>query len=175
VGGTGTDERHVIDRLGAALVAPVRAMSRADSAAGAGRAPADLAVLVLVGFTAANLAPLVRVGWLLVDGEAMSAVHILLARLSDWLRAPLVCAVVAGVFITLTAGRRRALGADFDLACVACVPLAALVIPGELVARAGVHPALAGRAALAVGLAWSAALVLVAVRQARRRAAKGAA
>lgn len=165
-----TEDRHVIDRLGSALVAPVRAMARADSAAAAGRAPADLAVLVLVGFTAANLLPLARAGWLLVGGNAMGAVHILLARLSDWLRAPLACAVVAGILVTLAAGRRRALGADFDLACVACVPLAAVVLVGELAARAGAPAALAGRIAVAIGFVWSAALVVLAARQARRRA-----
>jgi hypothetical protein len=156
VGSPASDERHVIDRLGAALVAPVRAMARADSAGGAGRAPADLAVLVLVGFTAANLLPLTRAGWLMVAGDGMSAVHVLLAHLSDWLRAPLVCAVAAG--------------ADFDLGCVACVPLAATALAGELAARAGAHPPLVARVALVAGAAWSAALALVAMRQARRRA-----
>lgn len=165
-------ERHVIDRLGAALVAPVRAMSRADSSGGAGRAPADLGVLVLVGFTAANLVPLTRAGWLMVSGEGMSAVHVLLAHLSDWLRAPLVCAVAAGLVVTVAAGRRRSIGADFDLGCVAGVPLATVALLGELAVRAGAHPALAGRAALGAGAMWSAALVVLAVRQARRRAEK---
>ena len=172
MGAASTDERHVIDRLGAALVAPVRAMTRADSSGGAGRAPADLGVLVLVGFTAANLVPLTRAGWLMVGGEGMSAVHVLLAHLSDWLRAPLVCAVLCGVLVTVAAGRRRSVGADFDLGCVACVPLAAMALVGELVARAGVPPALAARAALGAGAAGGAALVVVAIRQARRRAEK---
>ena len=167
-----TPARHVIDRLGAALVAPVRAMARADSPRGAGRAPADLGVLVLVGFTAANLLPLTRAGWLLVGGEGMSAVHVLLAHLSDWLRAPLACAVVSGVAVTLAAGRRRSIAADFDLGCVASVPLAAVALLGELAARAGVQPALAGRVALGAGAGWSAALVVLAVRQTRRRAMK---
>lgn len=162
---------NVIDRLGAALVAPLAALEAAEKPTPAGRAPGDLAVLVLAGFAATHLVSITRAGWMLVDGDGTGAVDTLLGQLSEAVRAPLLFVLGGGLLILLLAGRRRAPAIDFDLACVAAVPLAALAVALELLARFGVgSPALA-RGGLAVGIAWGAVLLLLALRQARRREA----
>ena len=165
----GQHPRNLVERLGAALAAPALALGHADSEQGGGRAPADLAVLILVGFTATHLEPLGRAAWLVVDGDAMSAVHALLGLLADALRAPLLFVAIGGILVTIAAGRRRQLAGDFDLACVAAVPIGAMAVVFELAGRAGVPLPLARHGGTAVGLAWGALLLVLAARQARRR------
>jgi hypothetical protein len=165
----GETPRNLVERLGAALAAPGLAMEHAGSEHGQGRPPADLAVLVLVGFTASHLEPLVRAGWLLVDGQGMGAVHSLLGMLSRVLWAPLLFVAAGGALVTGLAGSRRSIGADFDLACVAAVPIEASAILVELAARAGLSMRGARDVATSIGIAWGAALLVLAVRGARRR------
>lgn len=162
---------NVIDRLGAALVAPLAALEAAEKPTPAGRAPGDLAVLVLAGFAATHLVSITRAGWMLVDGDGTGAVDTLLGQLSEAVRAPLLFVLGGGLLILLLAGRRRAPAIDFDLACVAAVPLAALAVALELLARFGVGSPGLARGGLAVGVAWGAVLLLLALRQARRREA----
>lgn len=158
-----------MERLGAALACPTRALAASDSEAGAGRAPADLAVLVLAGFMATSLARLVKAGWLVAEGAAMDGVHMILADLSGALMTPLIFVVAAGAALTVLAGRHRSVAADFDLACVAGVPLAAIPPLVQLLHRLGAGgPALA-TAATWVGYGWGGALVALGIRQARRR------
>ena len=158
-----------MERLGAALVAPTRALAASDSEAGAGRAPADLAVLVLAGFMAVSLPRLVKAGWLVVEGAAMDGVHMILADLSGALMAPLVFVVVAGAALTVLAGRHRSTAADFDLACVAGVPLAAIPPLVQLAHRLGAGGPLLATAATWTAYGWGGALVALGIRQARRR------
>ncbi|HEU5060015.1 MAG TPA: hypothetical protein VFU21_25965 [Kofleriaceae bacterium] len=162
---------NVIDRLGAALVAPVAALEAAEKPTPAGRAPGDLAVLVLAGFAATHLVSITRAGWMLIDGDGTGAIDTLLSQLSDAVRAPLVFVLAAGLLLLLLAGKRRSAATDFDLACIAAVPLGLMAVLLELVDRAGVDAAGIRRAALVVGCAWGAVILAFAVRQARRREA----
>jgi hypothetical protein len=159
-----------MERLGAALVAPVRALAASDTGPGAGRAPADLAVLVLAGFIATRLPHLVKAAWLAVDGSGMDGVHLLLADLSGTLMAPLVFVVIGGLAVTVLAGGRRRMAADFDLACVAAVPLGAIPPLVQLASRLGATSPGVMVAASWASYAWGGALVALAARQARRRA-----
>lgn len=162
---------NAVDRLGAALVAPRAALEAAEKPSPPGRAPSDLAVLVLAGFAATHLIGITRAGWMLVDGDGTGAVDTLLGQLSDAVRAPLVFVLGGGLLVMLLAGKRRAPATDFDLACIAAVPLAATAVVLQLAARLGVMASGLDRAALAIGCAWGAVLLLLAVRQARRREA----
>ncbi len=162
---------NVIDRLGAALVAPVAALEAAEKPAPAGRAPGDLAVLVLAGFAATHLVTITRAGWMLVDGDGTGAIDTLLTQLSDAVRAPLVFVLAGGLLLLLLAGKRRSAAIDFDLACIAAVPLGLVAVLIQLLGRAGFYPPGIERAALAIGCAWGAVILLLAVRQARRREA----
>ncbi len=158
-----------MERLGAALAAPRLALARSETAGGAGRAPADQAVLILAGFMASRLERLGRAGWLAIDGAGVDGVHMLLADLSRALMTPLLFVVVGGFTVTLAAGRRRSLAADFDLACIAAVPIAAIPSLMALAARLGMSsPALVEAASWASYL-WSAAILVLAAQQARRR------
>ena len=162
---------NAVDRLGAALAAPVAALEGAERPSPSGRAPSDLAVLVLAGFAATHLVGITRAGWMLVDGDGTGAIDALLSQLSDAVRAPLVFVLGGGLLDTLLAGKRRAPATDFDLACIAAVPLAASAVLVQLLARLGVASTGLERAAVALGCAWGAVLLLVALRQARRREA----
>ncbi len=162
---------NAVDRLGAALVAPIAALEGAEKPSPPGRAPSDLAVLVLAGFAATHLIGITRAAWMLVDGDGTGAIDTLLSQLSDAVRAPLVFVLGGGLLITLLAGKRRTPATDFDLACIAAVPLAASAVALQLLARLGVGSPGLDRAALALGCAWGAVLVLFALRQARRREA----
>jgi hypothetical protein len=159
-----------MERLGAALAAPARAMAASESSDDSGRQPADLAVLILAGFMASNLDRMVRAGWLLADGSGIDGVHMLLAELSAALMAPLVFVVAGGIAVTLVAGRRRSLAADFDLACVAGVPLAAVPQLLQLIGHVGLWSPPLFAVAVWLSYGWGAALLVLAARQARRRA-----
>ncbi len=162
-----------IERLGAALAAPTRALAASETGAGSGRAPADLAMLILLGFVASRPLRLVEAGWLAASGFAADGLHMVLADLSGALLAPLVFVMLGGAAVGLMAGRHRSLGADFDLACVAAVPLAAVPPLLELARRLGLSSAALFGAASWGCYAWGAALLVLAVRQARRRALPG--
>ncbi len=162
---------NVIDRLGAALVAPAAALEAAEKPTPLGRAPGDLAVLVLAGFAATHLVTITRAGWMLIDGDGTGAIDTLLTQLSDAVRAPLVFVLCGGLLVLLLAGKRRAAATDFDLACVAAVPLGLMAVLVQLLARLDVYSPGIDRAALVVGCAWGAVILLLAVRQARRREA----
>src|SRR5690606_2888313 len=152
-------------RLGAALAAPRLAMEHAERRDG--HAPADLAILVLVGFTATHLEHLVRAGWLVADGDGMGAFAAVGTPLGAALPAVILFGLAGGLVVTGLAGRRRAIASDFDLACVAAVPIGATAIAGALAARAGLWPHWLDASWL--GLAWSAGLITLAVRTARGR------
>jgi hypothetical protein len=160
---------NVIDRLGAALVAPVGALARAEKPTPLGRAPGDLAVLVLAGFAATHLVSITRAGWMLIDGDGTGSIDMLLGELSDAVRAPLVFVLVGGLLLLLLAGKRRSPATDFDLACIAAVPIGTTAVLVQLLARFELQPAGIERAALAVGVAWGAVILALAVRQVRRR------
>jgi hypothetical protein len=158
-----------MERLGAALATPTHALAASETSGGSGRAPADLAVLILAGFMASNLPRMVKAAWLAADGSGIDGVHLLLADLSGALMAPLVFVVVGGIALAVLAGRHRSMAADFDLACVAAVPLAAVPMLLQLAARVGLWSPWLFAVASWLSYGWGAGLLFLAVRQARRR------
>lgn len=162
---------NVVDRLGAALASPVAALEAAEKPSPAGRAPGDLAILILAGFAATHLVSITRAGWMLIDGDGTGAVDTLLTQLSEAVRAPLVFVLGGGLLVILLAGKRRSAAIDFDLACIAAVPLGLVAVLIQLSARIGVIWPGLDRVALAVGCLWGGAILLLALRQARRREA----
>jgi len=158
-----------MERIGAALVAPTRALAASETESGSGRAPADLGFLILVGFAAAHLPLLVKAGWLVADGSAMDGLRLVLNQLSWVLMPLLVFVVVAGIATTLLAGTRRSIANDFDLACVAAVPLGAIPPLVELADRLGASAPTVKFAGFWLANGWGGALVVLAVWQARRR------
>ena len=164
----------LLERLGAALAAPTRALAAAETPDGSGRAPADLALLLLAGFMATHVVALTRAGWLVVDGAAMDAVRMILSDLSATLFAPILFVLIGGVAVTVLAGHRRAPAADFDLACVAAVPLGGAMAVIELLSRAGLGAWSVRQAVSAASYLWGAGLLVLAIRQSRRRAPAGA-
>lgn len=163
---------NVVDRLGAALVTPVAALEAAEKPTPAGRAPGDLAVLILAGFAATHLVSITRAGWMLIDGDGTGAVDTLLEQLSGAVAAPLVFALGGGLLVMLLAGRRRSPALDFDLACIAGVPLGLTAVAVQLAYRLGVRSPLVDRAGLVAGAVWGGVILLLALRQARRREAR---
>ena len=155
------------DRLGGALLAPRHALAEAD----AGRGGLHDALLMLALKVICGDAPgLVSSAWtalVLGPGEGAS---LLVERVAAAITVDLVLMVGASLLITLLAGRRRSIGRDLDLAAVAWLPALTVELIGGLVAYAcrGLPP-LATRVVTGAGVAWMAALVLLAVAVARRR------
>ena len=157
-----------LDRWGEALVAPRRAMARADAAPHGGRPGTDLALAVLVAVVVAHTRALVAAGWIAVELGPRPALAPLIAALTATATVPLAVVAVATAVIWLAAGRRRDLGRDADLACVVALPpLAVAMITASLVRLVDVPPRLAWLAVAAAGV-WPA---VTAMAIARRRGA----
>ena len=152
-----------VGRIGAAVVSPRAAFAHSEAPAGVGRAPGDLAILLFAGFVAAELPVIVAAGWLTAAGELGAAFAALAAAFARELSVPLLALFAAAALLSATAGKRRALGADFDLACVAMVP--AIVV--HLVA--GLADSIPGALVAVFGFGWSAVLLPLALQQARTR------
>jgi hypothetical protein len=142
-------------------------MAAADTPEAAGRAPADLALVILAAFVAVHLDAVVRGGWLIGAGEIGDGLGLILGRLGQALQAPLIALVVGVVAITAAAGKKRSLGADSDLACVAFVPAVVVAVAGALIGALVDGPAALGIAFQAAALAWYAIAVVLAISRAR--------
>jgi thiol-disulfide isomerase/thioredoxin len=161
----------MIARIGAAIIAPRRALVTADGPAGAGRGPGDLGVVLLLVFVARELELAVRAGWLMVAGEVGGGASTLLSRLGGALQLPLIALLGGAAVVFVAAGRRRRLGADSDLACVAMIPAAAVAAVLVLIeAVLGSWPA-ARQAAMAGAALWYGGMLVLAVAVARARGA----
>lgn len=159
-----------LDRWGLALVAPRRALALADDASGTGRASGDLLRAIGVLLVVAQTRALVAAGWVAVEVGPGMAVPRLLRALSGAAMLALVFVVVAALAVTVAAGRRRGLAADFELACVAALAPVTVALAATVVAGAVGGPGPLGRGlALAAALGWGGAIAVLAVVQARRR------
>jgi hypothetical protein len=166
-----------VERIGAALVAPVRALRAADSPENPGRAGTDAALLIAIAFVTMHAPELVAAGWMgYVEGAGVGLSAVVNA-LSAAVAADLVLLFIAAVVLTLAAGRQRSLGRDFDLACVAILPFVTVeLVAGLVLAASGVDLAgFAASAIAAVAYGWTAAVLLLAWRQARARSPAAAA
>jgi hypothetical protein len=109
-----------VDRLGAALVAPGRALAAAERGDGG---MADALTLILLKVVCTETPLLVASLWSLVVLGPSVALRTLSARLAGVVGADLILLVVGGILVTVAAGRRRDGARDFDLAAVAWVPV----------------------------------------------------
>lgn len=161
---------RLLDRVGQALVAPRRAMARADAEGGGA---ADAVILLLCKLVSVELPALVVAGWALVLGGGGQAMALLGVRLRAALGMDVVLMLAGGVVVTLLAGRRRSPGRDFDLACVAWTPVLLVDVAASLAANvldARVPPWL--RWGLwGAALLWMGVLLGAALMQARSREA----
>jgi thiol-disulfide isomerase/thioredoxin len=159
----------LVGRLGAAVIAPRAAFALADDPREAGRAGTDLFVLLIIALVAVHTRELVAASWLgaVIDGALglRTAVDVVARGVTTTLALLLIAAVA----IWLGAGRQRAVGRDFDLACVAVLPMVIVEVVATLITRAAQLelPHGATLAVLAIGGLWSAGLVVLAAQQAR--------
>ena len=160
---------HFITRVGAALIAPASALAAASRHIG--KTPGDAALLLMLAFVAVNTRDVVAAGWMAVDGEIAHGARTLVSNLARVASAPLVFLVAGGIGVTVFAGKRRSLGSDFDLACVAFVPVVVVEVAASLVfTAAGATPTMfAMRVIAAVAYAWGAVVLALAIREARSR------
>ncbi len=159
-----------LDRWGLAVAAPRRALVLADDDARAGRASGDLLRAIGVLLLVAHTRVLVAAIWVAVEVGPGLAVPRLLRALSGAAMLSLVFVVVASLAVTLGAGRRRSLSADFELACVAALaPVTVALVATVVVAAVGGPGPLGRGAALVVALGWGGVLAALAVVQARSR------
>ena len=159
---------NFVDRVGAALVEPRRALCAAD--AGKGGMP-DALLLVLLKIVCTETPLLVASLWSLVvlgPGVALSA---LLARLAGVVGTDLLLLTVGGIAVFVLAGQRRDATRDFDLGAVAWIPVVAVDTLATLVSRlAGLEIAGAARMILlGVALAWMLLVCGLGVGVARER------
>lgn len=162
------EKPRLLDRIGAAIANPQRAMEDADR--GIGGAP-DVLLLLFAKFVATELPAIVAAFWTFAVVGPRAALPAFFARLSASIGTDLAIILIAGVVTTIAAGRRRSPGRDFDLATVAWIPPLFLTVAASMVqtifrVRFGsiVDDVIAG-----VAIAWMAFGVLVAIRVARRR------
>lgn len=162
------------DRIGAALVAPRRALAAADDEAAAGRAGSDLAALIVLGFVAAHLRELVAAAWLGWSHGVGIGLGAFVNALSRAIATDVLVLFGAGLLLTLVAGRARAPGRDFDLTCVAFVPYVVVKLAATLVFLAADRAPgpIVEQVVWFGGLAWCGALLALAWRQARARLAE---
>jgi hypothetical protein len=161
--------QHFVTRVGAALVAPMQALSAAGRHIG--KTPGDAALLLLLAFVAVHTREVVAAVWLTIDGDPAMGLQMLVSKLARVASAPLIFLVAGGVGIAIFAGKRRSLGADFDLACVAFVPIVVLEVAVSLVMSAlGSPPSMVVmRVAVALGYAWGGVILVLGVLEARSR------
>jgi thiol-disulfide isomerase/thioredoxin len=160
-----------LTRLGLALVRPRAALAVADHPDESGRAGTDLVVLLLIAVVAVHLRSVVSTIWLASVIDLGIGLRALLNVVAGSVTTTLAWLLIGAALIWLAAGRRRALGRDFDLACVAVVPIVVVEIVADLVVRTFDldPPAWTQWVIAGVGFAWASVVILLGVIQARGR------
>ncbi len=158
----------LIDRVGQALAAPRRAMARTDQEGGGA---SDALALLLVKLICVELPALVVAGWAMLLGGFDQGLRLVGIRMRAALSMDVVLILIGGVLVTLAAGRARRPARDFDLACVAWIPVWLVDGAASLAANAlGVTVPVWARYALwSAALLWMGALLGAAVVTTRSR------
>ncbi len=166
--------RRFLDRWGLALAAPRAAMRIADEPAWSGRAAGDLLRALVVVLVVAHTRELVAAAWIAFELSLGDAWPGLMRAVSGAAVFGLVFVVVVTPVVSLCAGRRRNLGRDFDLGCVAALVPVTVAMIATLIARIGFAADGFGptqrAVVLLVALGWGGAVAAVAIAQARSRA-----
>lgn len=170
-----------IERIGAALLAPRQALAAADAPQASGKAGSDAAWLIALAFLVTHTREVVLSVWLFAVEGLMVGLTTLMGSLGRAVTMDLAFLFVAGIALTILAGSKRAVNRDFDLACVAYVPIAALDMAATLLLRL-LPRGSAGPLAQSVGQSihelvsplaygWALAVLVLAWRLARSRGA----
>lgn len=158
-------------RWGQALIAPRAAMIRTDADPLPGRAGGDVVRALAIVLVVAHTRELVAAAWIISRLGVKLAMPAIIAALSESATLPLVFVLLTAAAITLLAGARRELGRDIDLACVAALAPALVVLIASTVGNL-VPLGATGRAiVLAAALGWGAVIAAHGVAIARRRSA----
>jgi hypothetical protein len=155
-----------VDRVGAALVAPKLALGASDSPAGRGRASSDIALLLLIALIARETHLFVTAGWMLKDGEWAGALTVLATGAQKYLVVGVILLLGGTIALSILAGRQRSIADDFDLVCVALIPLVVLELANALLFAFGInlHPV-----GIVIGYGWFAILWVLSWLQTRTR------
>lgn len=140
-------------------------MAASERPAGQGRSASDIALLLVLAVVALETKELITAGWLLTDGE-LGGLNMIVVAAQNHLIMPVIVLLGASVGLSVLAGRRRNFSADFDLACVALVPLVAIEIANRLLFLAGLN---AHNVFVVIGYGWYGALMIVAYLQTQQR------
>jgi thiol-disulfide isomerase/thioredoxin len=129
----------------------------------------DVAWLVAVGTVCLRLPDLVHALAGVADGNLLAAVRQALGIFAQELQGPVVLSIIAGLVITLAAGRgRRSPAVDIELGAACYLPAYLGHVVVTLRGLAGL-PAVIKDVVHLPAVGWMAGLVLLAVRIARRR------
>jgi hypothetical protein len=156
-----------VDRVGAALVAPRRALAASDSPEGRGRASSDITALLFLALLAVETHLFVKAGWLLYDGQWGGALVELLNGMQKCLLVAVIVLLAGSALLSLLGGRRRSIADDFDLVCVCLTPLVVVELVNALFVLAGVLAA--HQVLVVIGYGWFAILWILSLQQIRRR------
>jgi peroxiredoxin len=167
--------RTFVDRVGSAIAAPRRALASSDVGDDPGRTGSDAATLIGLVFLVVATREIVASVWLMFAAGIGVGLQALISSLSHSITMELAFVVVSAIVLTLAAGRQRAIGRDFDLACVAFVPIVVVKLVATLVLRVTRHVPTHDVTTLisVVAYAWGGVVLFYAWRQARSRAAGG--
>lgn len=160
-------------RWGLAVAAPRAALTQADQPAEAGRSSGDLLRAIGVLLVAAHTRILVGAAWIGVELGPGAAVPRLLRAVSSAAMVTLVFVVLAALVITVLAGRRRSLSADFELACVAGLAPVTVALAASVAVALGAPAGLMRGPALVLALGWGGVIAGFGVARARARAGGG--
>ena len=158
------------ERVGAAIATPRHALARAARRNNAGLAGQDLFILVALSLVALEMSELVRLVWIgVVDGPWV-AINLIAQLIARSVMSALIFVLCASVVITIAAGVARSWSRDFDLACVAVIPIVAIELVKGATSRladVSVTPTLQW-ISNAGAYAWAVAIAIVAIYQVRR-------
>lgn len=152
-----------IERLGAALLTPRNALAEADELDAAGRAGTDLAALIGLVFLATHTREITYAIWVGAAESLRAGAVGLAGALSRAVAMDLALLFIAAFALTITAGKKRAMGRDFDLACVTFIPLLSVRLVAELTQKlSGVEISGTWESVVAaVAYGWSGYLLLL--------------
>ncbi len=145
------------------------------AATNAGKTGTDAAILIFLVFAVAHTDTLVASLWMMVAGDWMGGLVSLATSLTHAASRDVLFLVIAGAAIFVASGKGRSLGRDFDVACVAYVPIATVALVSNLVFQiTSVMPSPHVASALGwLAYGWAAVVAVVAVAANRRADAGG--
>lgn len=167
--------QRLVEFIGAALVAPTRALAAIEATANAGRGGArsgsDATLLIALVAVAASTREVAAALWLIAAGSVMDGLGLLVGILGRAAAMDLAFLFVAGLALTILAGRKRSFGRDLDLAFVAYVPIALVRLAAELglALTGGRLTPLVDQAVAVVAYGWAGIVLVLAWRAARAR------